>query len=387
MKIGLVCPYNVNRGGGVQEIVRDMYLGLTARGHEVKILTPQPRDTSNVDTTDTIFLGIAADVRSLVSKSLPTYSVSVDTDIIDHVLEQENFDILHFHEPWVPVVSRQILSRSKAINIATFHAAIPDTIMSRTLTRVVTPYTQSVLQYLHEYTAVSPAAAVYIRSLTDDPIQIIPNGIDLTRYQWLDHQTPTDKPKTILYIGRLERRKGVKYLLRAFKLLEDKNPGVKLVIAGSGPDREKLELLAEDLQIKNCEFLGYISEETKLKLLHEADLFCSPAIFGESFGIVLLEAMASGTIAVAGNNDGYSAVMDGIGQMSVINPRDDVEFARTLSLLLYEPKAQKIWLDWAKQYVKQFNYPKIIDMYEQLYKDALKTHSVTPPKRTKKVQK
>src|SRR5690242_16929728 len=119
MKIGLVCPYNVNRGGGVQEIVRDMRLGLTARGHEVRILTPQPRDISNVDTTDTIFLGNGADVKSPM-KTLPTFSASVDTEVIDQVLEHEQFDILHFHEPWVPVLSRQILSRSKSVNIATF---------------------------------------------------------------------------------------------------------------------------------------------------------------------------------------------------------------------------------------------------------------------------
>lgn len=375
MKIGLVCPYNVNRGGGVQEIVREMYLELKKRGHDVKILTPQPRDTSNVDTTDTIFLGAGADVKMLAAKTLPTYSVSLDTDIIDQVLEQENFDILHFHEPWVPVLSRQILSRSKAVNIATSHASIPTALMSRTVVKVFNPYTQTILKYLHEFTAVSDAAAAYIRSLTDQPIQIIPNGINLKRYTWHDHPpSQSGDAKTILYLGRLEQRKGVKYLLRAFALLQQKYPDYRLILAGDGPDREKLQLLAEDLQLKNYEFLGYVSEAQKMELLATADLYCSPAIYGESFGIVLLESMASGTIAVAGNNDGYAAVMDGIGQMSVVNPRDDAEFARTLALLLNEPQLQKVWLDWAKQYVKQFNYPRVVDQYEQLYKDALKKH-------------
>lgn len=373
MKIGLVCPYNVNRGGGVQEIVRDMYLGLTARGHEVKILTPQPREVGDVDTTDMIFLGGGTDFKSPMATSAQI-SASVDTETIDQVLEQEQFDVLHFHEPWVPVLSRQILSRSKAVNIATFHGAIPETLMSRTIVKVVTPYTKSILKYLHEFTAVSEAAAVYIRSLTDEPIQIVPNGIDLDRYQWSEHKPASDGMKTILYIGRLERRKGAKFLLKAFKLLQMSDPNVRLIIAGNGPDREKLELLAEDLQLEHVEFLGYISEAKKLELLAAADLFCSPAIFGESFGIVLLEAMATGTVAIAGNNVGYEAVMKDMGQLSIVNPRDDAEFARRMALLLNSPELQNAWRAWAKEYVTQYSYPNIIDGYEKVYKKALKHH-------------
>jgi phosphatidyl-myo-inositol alpha-mannosyltransferase len=372
MKIGLVCPYNVTRGGGVFEIVNDMRAGLTARGHEVRILTPQPRNVGDFDTSDVIFLGAAADVKAM--KTTPTFSASVDTDVIDHILEQEQFDVLHFHEPWVPVLSRQILSRSKAVNIGTFHAAIPETIMSRTIVKVVTPYTVPMLKYLHELTAVSDSAASYIRSLTDELVQIIPNGIDLARYTWQEHPARKDGTKTVLFVGRLEARKGVKWLLKAFKLLQMSDPAVRLVIAGQGPDREKLELLAEDLKLENVEFLGFVSDEKKMQLLAQADLFVSPALFGESFGVVLLEAMASGNMVVAGNNSGYEDVMAGIGQISIVNPRDDAEFARRMSLLLNEPKLQKVFRDWSKAYVKQFNYPHVIDMYEKLYKDALKKH-------------
>jgi phosphatidylinositol alpha-mannosyltransferase len=373
MKIGLVCPYNVNRGGGVQEIVHDMYVGLTARGHQVKILTPQPRDISNVDTTDTIFLGGGADVRSPM-KTVPTFSASVDTDIIDQVLEQEQFDVLHFHEPWVPVLSRQILTRSKAVNIATFHAAIPETVMTRTLVRSVTPYTVPMLKHIDHFTAVSDSAASYIQTLTEEPIELIPNGIDLSRYKWQEHVPMKSGKKNVLFVGRLETRKGVKYLLRAFKLLERSDPKVHLIIAGMGPDREKLELLAEDLGIKNVTFLGYVSDKKKMQLLAKADLFVAPAIYGESFGIVLLEAMATGNLVVAGNNSGYEDVMDGIGQISLVNPRDDAEFARRMSVILNEPKLQKVFRDWSKDYVKQFDYPHIIDKYEQCYKTALQKH-------------
>lgn len=364
----------MNRGGAVQEIVHDMRVDLMGRGHDVRIITPQPRDISNMDTTHTIFLGGGADFRSPM-KTVPTMSASVDTETIDQVLEHEKFDVLHFHEPWVPVLSRQILTRSKSVNIATFHAAIPETLMSRTIIKVVTPYTVPILKYIHEFTAVSDSAATYLRSLTDRPIHMIPNGIDLVRYPWTDrHRTSARGKKTLLFIGRLEARKGVKFLLRAFKLLEDKHPNVELIIAGKGPDQEKLELLAEDLGVKNVVFKGYVTDAEKMKLLATADLFCSPALYGESFGLVLLEAMATGNLLIAGNNSGYADVMQGIGQLSLVNPRDSAEFARRMDVLLYEPEVQNIWLDWSKDYVQQFAYPNIIDAYIKLYKKGMREH-------------
>ena len=375
MKIGLVCPYNIAKGGGVQEIVLATKAELARRGHSVKIITPQPRETEAVDLPDVIFIGTSTDFHSPMHTTSQV-SGSSNSAKIDAMLEAEQFDILHFHEPWVPMLSRQILLRSQSVNIATFHAKVPETLMSRTVVKVVTPYLKSVLSYLHELTAVSDSGAEYVASLTDEPITIIPNGIDLAKYHVVhsEKDLPNNTEKTILYIGRLERRKGVKYLLQAYQLLAQDNPNVRLVIAGNGPDREKLELLAEDLRLPNVSFLGYISEELKLELLAEADLFCSPAVFGESFGIVLLEALATGTVSVAGNNSGYVGVMQGIGALSIVNPQDTSEFARRLETLLYQKSIRKLWQNWASDYVKQFDYSEIVDRYEELYHEALKQH-------------
>ena len=127
----------------------------------------------------------------------------------------------------------------------------------------------------------------------------------------------------------------------------------------------------EELGLRHVEFLGYIDEATKLQLLHTADLFCSPAIFGESFGIVLLEAMASSLVTVAGDNPGYESVMQGLGKLSLINPKDVSLFAHRLQLLLFDDDLRQLWLKWAKDYVKQFDYPKVIDRYEAVYQTAL----------------
>lgn len=381
MKIGLVCPYSVNKQGGVQEVVLALKEGLQERGHTAKIITPMPRGNDAEHPDDIIFFGTSTDFRS-ASKTTAQISSTADNKKIDAILAEEQFDILHFHEPWIPFLSRQLLQRSTSVNIATFHSKVPESLVSRSILKVVTPYLRSVMKYLHVYTAVSESGAEYVAGMMDDPITIIPNGIDLKKY----HNSTTPKPKTdaddttILFIGRLEGRKGVKYLLNAFQLYAQDHPHSKLIIVGDGPEREKLELLAEDLKIPHVSFLGHVSEDLKLQLLHEADLFCSPALFGESFGIVLLEAMATGTVCVAGNNSGYVDLMQGLGALSLINPEDTEEFARRLDIMLHETSLRNLWQKWAANYVKQFNNDIIVKRYEELYKEVLKQHGRTTNK-------
>ena len=374
MKIGLVCPYNLlNRGGGVQECVFAMQTELSLRGHDVLIISFQPRDYSGVVPSFVRLLGRGRDVKSPFNTT-GQISVTVDMGQVDKLMQSEKFDILHFHEPWVPLLSHQLLMRSKAKNIATFHAKLPDTVMSRTIEKVITPYTKSLLKYFPTMTAVSDAAAMYVRSLTDHSINIIPNGIDLIKYNKLEDKRlntaearqNSKHTESILYIGRLERRKGVKFLLKAVKKLQKATPNVKLLIAGDGPDRAGLERYAREQGIQ-AEFLGRISESDKLKLLREVRVFCSPARYGESFGIVLLEAMACGLPVVAGNNPGYATVLKDAGSMSLVDSRDIQEFANKLDVMMHDQSARKIWQKWAAAEVKQYNYKNIVDQYEKLY--------------------
>lgn len=374
MKIGLVCPYNVAKGGGVQEHVFAQQAELRKRGHDVYVLTPRPKDYEVEPSKHVIFVGGANDFNSPLHTTIQV-SASVN-ETIDQVLAEHQFDILHFHEPWVPMLSAQILSRSKCVNVATFHAKLPETIMTRTMIKVVTPYTKSVLKYIDEFTAVSEAAAEYVCSLTDKPVALIPNGIDLAKYKAPLRRSDNRKQKTIFYVGRLEQRKGVKHLIHAFKLLHDRNPSVSLIIAGDGPDRAKLETLAVDLGIEeNVAFLGFITDKEKIHYLRTCDIFCSPALFGESFGIVLLEAMATGTIIVAGDNPGYASVLKGLGALSLVNPKHHAEFSRRLDLLLHENDLRRIWREWAASQLQQYSYPVIVDQYEEVYATALQDHA------------
>lgn len=370
MKIGIVCPYSIFRSGGVQEHALAQAEELRRRGHIVKLITPKPRKFEGALPDDVIFVGNSANVKTPIKTSLEL-GISLTRDSIDEMLEQESFDLLHIHEPEVPMTGMQILAKAKCPVIGTFHAIYPDTPMARTMETFRVPFSRTVLAKLSIMTAVSDAAASYIRKQTEQPVVIVPNGIDLSKYK-NPPAFPKGDVRNILYIGRLEKRKGVEYLLKAFAYEFLNDDSVQLVIAGHGPERQKLEELAKDLKLFNVTFLGFIDEETKIEWLAKADVFCSPALYGESFGIVLLEAMAMGVVTVAGDNPGYSSVMQGRGQLSLINPKETEEFARRLRLLLEDEEIRESWKSWAQSYVKQFEYTNVVDAYVELYERALK---------------
>jgi len=375
MRVGLVCPYHMFRGGGVQECVLALHKELKKRGHYVKILTPQPRDYSGDIPESIITIGGSVNTTAFAGTAWQ-WSVSVDTDAIDDVFNREKFDVLHFHEPWVPVWSRQLVLRSKSANVGTMHGRFMDTVTAKTMSTVVIPYTKPMIKYFDVFTAVSDAPTDYFKTLSHRPITLVPNGIDLKKFRAKPNGAVRHpKLKTIFYVGRLENRKGIKHLLDAFKELSSRQKNVQLAIAGTGPDEKKLSEYADYNDIPRVNFLGYISEEEKIRLFHRADLFCSAARYGESFGIVLLEAMAAGCPIVAGDNVGYQAVMQGTGAISLVNPQDTVDFARRLELMLLDEPLRALWLGWARPYVNKFDYPNIVDQYETVYRQAMRHHA------------
>jgi phosphatidyl-myo-inositol alpha-mannosyltransferase len=373
MKIGIVCPYNMfTYAGGVQEIVINLQKQLNARGHNVKIITPRPRDHSQDAASGYILVGRSTKMNTPFN-TMADIGFEVSGDEIEAVLEKEQFDLLNFHEPWVPILSRQILSRSNAINVGTFHAKIPESLFSKSFMNTVGPYTKSILSYIHSFTAVSEAAAEHLRTLTKDHIEIVPNGIELSNFEGLNKQNSAKK--SILYLGRLEKRKGVEYLISAFAKLRQDFDNVELIIAGNGVKSDYLKRVVDQYEVPDVSFIGFVPEEKKAQLMADADVFCSPAIYGESFGIVLLEAMAVGTPVVAGNNSGYASVMTGKGRLSLVTPQSTEDFAHKLELMLFDEEVRNIWLDWAKNEVKKYDFTVIADKYEQAYQKSFKIHA------------
>jgi phosphatidylinositol alpha-mannosyltransferase len=374
MKIGLVCPYSVARGGGVQEVVYALAKHLRRRGHTVRVVTPRPPDFT-ATKRDFIFIGDGRDMTVSVLRTTGQVSGAPSQQIVA-ILDQEKFDVLHFHEPWVPFLGAQILQANqravrRAWTVGTFHAKLPDNIGAKTLARLTRFYTKPLLRYLDALTAVSPAAAEHATSLTRRPLVIIPNGIDLQLFRYRK-PVATDRAAdpTILFVGRLEPRKGVSYLVKAFELVRRDLPTARLLIAGDGVDRPKLEKLVRDLAVRGVEFLGRPDDTTKRQLLTECTVFCSPALYGESFGIVILEAMASGAPMVAGNNPGYAAVLTGQGATSLVDPRDPAQLAARLKQFLTDDKLRADWQRWAAHEIGRYDYETVTQQYEAVYDAA-----------------
>jgi phosphatidylinositol alpha-mannosyltransferase len=178
-----------------------------------------------------------------------------------------------------------------------------------------------------------------------------------------------------LYLGRLEKRKGLQYLLIAYARLREDHDDVKLIIAGNGMKRESLEKYIIQYEIPDVTFTGFVPEADKVGVLASADLFCSPSIYGESFGIILLENMALGVPIVAGNNPGYQGVMKGLGRVSLVTPAATEDFSQRLELMLYNEDIRELWKKWAKKEIQQYDFYKVADAYEEVYKKALKKYA------------
>jgi len=366
LKIGIFCPYNLSMPGGVQQHVFEQAKELRSRGYQVKIVTPKPRGKLLMDDPEVVFVGTSARFRTPQHTSVDG-SISISNEDIDLMLENEKFDIFHMHEPLVPLVARQMLPRINSPVVGTFHAAMPETMLAKSIAGSISPFVRGVLKHLDAFTAVSPAATSYIGNYVDtSDVYLVPNGVNLTNYHKALESDGTRKG--ILYVGRLEKRKGTRYLIEAFAFLHESMPDVRLTIAGDGPDRQKLEQYVKELEISEyVDFLGFIEDDLKQKLLRQASLFVSPALYGESFGIVLIEAMASGTPVIGGYNPGYAFVLQGRGAFGLVDPEESELFANRMETFLTDVKFRKIWQDWAANEVKKYSYKSIVDSYEKIY--------------------
>ena len=366
MKIAVFTPYNIFKPGGVQEHVEAQVALLRKRGHDVTILTPRRRDKEEYEAPDgVVFLGLSARINTPSATSADV-SISLDNEAIDAELAKK-YDVIHVHEPLVPIAARQLLDRAEghALRVGTFHAALPGNTLGKSLLATYRTYAKSVVPLVDEITAVTPAAIGYIGDYARKPITYIPNGIDLKSYTQRDVER--DK-NLIVYINRLEKRKGPLQLLKAFKYLkEELNPDAELKVCSDGPMREMLESYVKENEIQDVEFLGFISDEQKFDLLSRCGVATYPALYGESFGIVLAEAMAMGAPTVAHPNDGYKWVLTETGRIGLVNCKDPEAYAHRLHLMQEDDGLRSLWQKWAKKHVQQYDYKNIVDSYEKLY--------------------
>lgn len=386
MKIALVCPYNMfNRPGGVSQVILHLYDGLKERGHEVKIITQRPSNFKGDPPEDFVLFGTTRTFKANGLGTEGNLGMPADGSEIAEYFKKERFDVINFHEPWIPWLAWQVSRNSKSVYVATFHANLIDTAAGKVWTsRIWTPIGRPFLEKMHMFTATSPTATGGLLSLANmklpfdkfmiEHLRYIPCGVDLNQYKPVKKREPLNGPgtKTIVYIGRVEKRKGTDLLIKAFAELVKQMPEAHLMIGGAGLMLKKMKAYVEDEEINNVHFLGYVTEEEKKHLLGNADLACFPSPYGEGFGIVLLEAMAMGTPLLAGNNLGYKQVMKGVGRIGLIDPQATKDFANRMAIFLSDEQQRKLMVDWALSEVKQYDYSLIVKQYEDAYKEAIR---------------
>ena len=324
MRVAIVCPYAWDRFGGVQSHIRALARTLVARGHEAAVIAPQLRGGLRLEEEGITFVGRAVRVLANGSVAPLAFGPVAAADLRD-ALEDFKPEVVHLHEPLIPSLSLLALATNvEAATVGTFHAAAESSLGYRGAKAVLS----KAADRLDVRTAVSPAAHALAARYFPGDYAITPNGIETHRFASAD---PADlgSGKNVLFLGRLESRKGLEVLIKAMATLVDLD--LTLVVAGSGPEKRSSRSLAERSGVR-IQWLGKVAEEDKVGIYRAADVYCCPALGGESFGIVLIEAMAAGTPVVCSDLDAFKAVTGTAAEL--VPPGDAAALGRALRRVL-----------------------------------------------------
>lgn len=326
LKIALVSPYDYAYPGGVTEHVSHLATEFQRTGHEVHVIAPS---SAVLPPGPIPFHRFGTPVSFPANGSVARIGLSprLSREVRD-TLASVGFDVVHIHEPMIPPLPLAVLRGSHTANVGTFHSFRHSTLAYFS----AKPFLQYFFRKLHGRIAVSECARDFVADHFPGQYRIIPNGIDFERF---NRPVPPiaelrdGRPK-VLFVGRLEKRKGLSHLLRAWGTVREAVPNARLIVVGGGRGLEHYQKFVGGIDGAEILFTGSVTHEEKIRYYHSADVFCAPSTGGESFGIVLLEAMAAGRAIVATDIPGYrEAVSDG-KQALLVPPKDPERLAAAL---------------------------------------------------------
>jgi phosphatidylinositol alpha-mannosyltransferase len=363
VRIGIVCPYSFDVPGGVQNHVHDLAETLISLGHEVGVLAPA-EDEERLPAY-VVSAGRAVPVRYNGSVARLQFG-PISAARVRRFITTGAFDVLHVHEPITPSLSMLAVLYARGPVVATFHTAMT---RSRAIA-AAQGMLQLVLEKITARIAVSDLARrVQVEHLGGGAWEI-PNGVAVSRYASASPMPGWPGPGgAIGFLGRFtESRKGFPILLDAFGQLSRQRPGLRLLVAGPG-DPEEMDIPAPVRE--RITFLGRVSEPDKARMLRSVDLYVAPNTRGESFGMILTEAMAAGTPVVASDLDAFRRVLDG-GRAGALFPLGDpAALAGTLAALLDDPAARARLAAQGSQVVAAFDWPAVADRVLEVYATAI----------------
>jgi len=370
VKIAMVSPYDFTWPGGVTAHVSQLARELGRSGHEVQVLAPHTPSRECQDADLLVPLGRSVPLPSGGSIARVSLSWWLYPKVRE-LLKREQFDIVHLHEPMAPILPLCVLEFSNSVNVGTFHASYA----RQHLYRFTSPITKRWQARLNGSIAVSPAALRYVNNTFPGDYEIIPNGIDFDHFSTKAVPYPKyqDGKLNILFVGRLEKRKGLRYLLEAYGNLKWENPNIRLIVVGPGnPDKESYRILSSH-NLQDVEFVGRVSYDDLPRYYASADIFCSPATGAESFGIVLLEAMAAGKPVIASDIEGFRGVMTHGEQGLLVPKKNGDALADALSTLANDPELRLKLGAQGNKTAEDYRWEVVAGRVENYYKSCLQT--------------
>ena len=357
MRVALVCPYAWDRDGGVQSHVRSLSDVLRRRGHDVTVLAPYRSERSGEEGARRVARAFGVPANGSVA---PIAFGPLAAASVRRALTSIEPEVIHLHEPLIPSLSLLALWNANAPLVGTFHAAAEESFGYR----ISAPVLQRAAGRLDVRTAVSDAARQLIQRYIPGDYVLTPNGVETSRFATAEPYF-SDGRKRVLFLSRLERRKGSEVLIQAMTRLRDLE--VELVVAGSGPEERAARTLVERLQVE-ARFLGRISDDDVPRLYRSADVYCAPGLGGESFGIVLVEAMAAGAAVVCSDLPGFRAVAGGAA--TLVPPGEAGPLADALREALTDAAKQAEMRKMSKLMAAAFDWERLVQSVEGIYERA-----------------
>lgn len=359
MRIALVCPYAWDRFGGVQSHVRSLAAALRAREHDVRVFAPHVAADA-VEPEGVTFVGRAVSVPANGSVAALAFGPTVGP-AVRSALADFGPDVLHLHEPLIPSISLLALRNSDVPAVGTFHAAMEWSFGYGIARGALGP----TIRKLAVRTVVSDSARALVSKYFPGPYALTPNGIDVSAFAGAEPVRHADGP-TVLFFSRLEKRKGLEVLVRAMATLAE-TPAT-LVVAGAGPEERTVKSLARSLSV-DAVWLGRVPDAEVAATYRGADVYCAPALGGESFGIVLVEAMAAGTPVVCSALPGFQAVA---GDAAFLVPaRAHRRLGAALRRVLEDSEKAAEMRAAGREAAARYDWGRLVPKVEEVYAEAL----------------